>query len=145
MKKISKNAPAVKKLQKETEKRKLSAKTKKMSTRGRISRRSREKGRDYESECVNDLKPLFPEAKRHLEFQKEEAAGGYDIENTDEYKFQCKRGHHYKSPLAIEEVKCDREYGEVPVLLTRADKKESLAIMYMSDFIDLVKRAKENE
>lgn len=97
-------------------------------------RHARSKGHGFERECANDLLPIFPQARRQLEYHKDDAKG-IDIQNTGDYKIQCKRFKNYASISCIEEVQCDRGFGDVPVLVTQANGKEPIACLYWSDFI----------
>lgn len=49
----------------------------------------RTKGLGWERRVSQDLRPIFPEAKRHLEVQMQEAQG-YDLDNTGDWRIQCK-------------------------------------------------------
>lgn len=110
--------------------------------KSKTAKNNRNKGRAFELECIKEIKHIFPDALRHLEFQKEEAIKGYDISNTDHYDIQCKRGHNYASVLKIEEVK--RVMDRVPILLTRADNKKTIACLYFEDLITLLEDEKRS-
>jgi hypothetical protein len=98
--------------------------------------RSRRKGHNFEREIAKRLRSIFPEAKRHLEYQGQEAAG-YDLDNTGMLRIQCKRNKQYAPITKIEEVKEDG----VPVLITKGDGKREVVCMYLDDWIDLVRLA----
>ena len=97
---------------------------------------SRNKGLNFERDTVKALrKMVFPYAKRHLESQKEEAKG-YDLDNTGPFKIQCKRYKKYCSVSKIKEVQT--QPGEIPVLIQKADREETLVTMYEKDWLKLV-------
>jgi hypothetical protein len=100
----------------------------------------RTKGHGYEREICDKLRSVFPKAKRHLEFQVEEAEG-YDLDNTGPYRIQCKRHKNYVPVNTIEEVKAKG----IPVLITKADRKKDVVCMYLNDWINILSRLKELE
>ena len=101
-------------------------------------RNSRRKGHSFERLVANLLKPLYPNARRHLEFQVGEA-NGVDISNTGSYKIQCKRLAKYAPVTCIEEVQCCEELGDVPVLITAGNEKRAVAVIPLEEFIRLVR------
>jgi hypothetical protein len=86
----------------------------------------RKKGHDFERWVAKELQGLFPEARRHLEYQSREA-NGVDIVNTQPYLFQCKRGRRYASLSTIKEIQICPIEGGIPVLVTKGDNEEPLA------------------
>lgn len=102
-------------------------------------RKSRTKGHSFERWVAIQLRPIYPRAIRHLEYQHGEANGS-DLAYTGKYRIQCKRGKKYASVSAIKEVKLDG--GGVPVLVTRGDHEEALAVVPFQHFISLLKELK---
>ena len=98
---------------------------------------SRDKGLNYEREIARKLKHIFPDVKRHLEFQYQEC-DGYDLDNTGKFKIQCKRLKKYTSISKIEEVQA--KPGEIPALITKGDRKKDVVCLYLQDFINLLDR-----
>lgn len=98
----------------------------------------RQRGLGYEREVANAFKKYssFTEAKRHLEFQIEEADAGRDLDNTGPLAIQCKRGRKYASITKIFEVK--KLPGNIPMLITRADNMPSMATLSLEDFFKLL-------
>jgi len=105
----------------------------KLIDRKRIGRMSRTKGHSFERLIANILKVVYPDCRRHLEYQGAEA-NGVDLVNTGPYKIQCKRGRKYARPDAIEEVTADELMGEVPVLITQGDRKPPLVVLPLAEF-----------
>ena len=101
---------------------------------------SRTKGHSFERQCAIDLRAIFPAARRHLE-NHELDADGCDLCNTGTFKIQCKRLKLYVNPNRIEEVQCDEFLGDVPVLITKADKKRALVVMPLEEWLRLLKAA----
>lgn len=102
-------------------------------------RRSRTKGLTFERWVAQKLRHIFPEVRRHLEFQKGEA-NGVDLSNTGQYKIQCKRFAKYAPMTCIEEVQYHAWLGEVPVLITAGNDKPALAVIPLDEFIRLVEK-----
>lgn len=99
---------------------------------------SRTKGHSFERWVAIALRGVFPSARRHLEYQDGECHG-YDIANTGWYRIQCKRFKKYANPSHIQEVEADEAFGEVPVLVTKADNERVLAVLPFEEFLDLLR------
>lgn len=97
----------------------------------------RAKGHAFERWVAESLRKIFPDAKRHLEYQAREA-NGCDIDNTGPYLFQCKRGRRYASLSAIEEIQICPIEGGIPVLVTKGDHKEPLVCLPYKHFLRLL-------
>ncbi len=104
------------------------------------ARRSRTKGHSFEREMAIAFREIYPLARRHLENHAMDA-NGVDLDNTGPWKIQCKRYKKYAPLSCIEEVQCDREKGEIPVLIAAADRKETLAVIPLTEFLRLVAMA----
>ena len=107
-----------------------------------MSKLSRTKGHGYERTVANDLKPIFPKAKRHLEYQSQEAEAGQDLDNTKPFLIQTKRYHKYVNPSKIEEIKPIP--GQYQVLITKADHKPAIVCMYYEDWKEILNILKLN-
>jgi len=94
---------------------------------------SRVKGLSFERWVANELKHIFPKAKRHLEFQFQECSG-FDIDNTGKLKIQCKAYKDYAPISKIEEVK---ESG-IPCLVTKGDRKPPMIVLPFAEFIKII-------
>lgn len=89
----------------------------------------------FEREIARALRPIFPEARRHLEYQDAEA-NGVDLVNTGPYKIQCKRGRQYSPISALKEVQiCG---SDVPVLITAADNEPALVVLPLVEWLRLL-------
>lgn len=100
-------------------------------------KRSVRKGKVFERDVANLLGHIFPEAKRNLEFQADEAIHSKDIAGTDVYKIQCKNYQNYVNPSVIFEVKLSRPE-DVPVLVTKGNRLPPMAVLPLGDLIDLL-------
>jgi hypothetical protein len=110
-----------------------------MRTKKQIGKLSRNKGHSFERLIAKKFRPIFPDAKRHLEYQKSEARG-FDLDGVGEYKVQCKRGRKYANPSAIEEIQLCPIEGGIPVLITQGDFKEPMAVLPLEHFLNLLRR-----
>lgn len=102
-------------------------------------RRSRRKGHQFEREIAIALRPVFPAARRHLEYQDAEA-NGVDLVETGNFRFQCKKLKQYAPVTAINEIICDRMLGDVPVLVTQGDSLPPIAVLHFDDFLTILTR-----
>lgn len=102
-----------------------------------MGKMQRIKGHSFERYIANFFKPIFPDARRHLEFQSEEAEQGVDISNTGRYKIQCKKYKKYCSITKIEEI--NAKENDVPILITEGDRKRTVAVLYLDDLFELIK------
>lgn len=108
--------------------------------RSRKGKTAIKKGKQFEREVAQLLGHIFPEAKRHLEFQADEAAQGVDLSNTGPFKIQCKNYQNYVSVSTIFEVKLQSE-DDIPVLLTKGNRLETMAVLPFRDLITLMEIA----
>lgn len=111
---------------------------KKKRTKKGQGRYVRRRGHDFERWVAQKLRSVFPDSKRHLEYQVGEA-NGIDIDNTGEFKIQCKRGKNYSPITAIEEVQLDPLDGGIPVLVTKGDNKPAMVCLPFDDFLRMIK------
>lgn len=98
----------------------------------------RTKGHSFERWVAETLRKIYPDAKRHLEYQAREA-DGRDIDHTGQYLIQCKRNKKYASLSAIKEIQIDPIECGVPVLITKGDNEEPLACLPYSHFLKLLR------
>lgn len=106
--------------------------------RSASGRRSRTKGHSFERELAIMLRPIFPNARRHLEYQDAEA-NGVDLVETGDFRFQSKKCKAYVSINTIWEIQADRLLGEVPILVTAADHKPAMAVLHLEDLLSLIR------
>ncbi len=104
-------------------------------------KRSRRKGHQFERELAIKLRPIFPEARRHLEYQMCEA-NGVDLVGTSYFRFQCKRLKGYSPINAINEIAYDEVLGEVPVLVTQGDGLKAMAVLPLENLLELLRDAR---
>lgn len=100
-----------------------------------MSKLSRTKGHAFERWVAQQLRSVFPDAKRQLEYQADEA-NGVDLANTGDYLVQCKRFKRYAPITCIDEIR--PQAGKTPVLVTKPDRGEPMAVLPLSAFIRLL-------
>jgi len=100
-----------------------------------MSKMQRTKGHSFEREVCKELKEIFPLAQRKLEYQTSKC-NGVDLDNTGNLRIQCKRYAKYVNPSKIEEIK---DSSGIPVLITKGDRKEAIACLYLKDLKRILK------
>jgi len=89
-----------------------------------MSKMQRRKGASFENHVADDMRQHgFPEAKRHLEFQSQEADFGRDLDNTQPFAIQCKCWKSTPSISAIQEIATDDRYLIPVAFLKRTQAK----------------------
>jgi hypothetical protein len=99
-----------------------------------MGKKSRTKGVAYEREIAHLFRLLgFEDAKRHLEFQADEADAGRDLDGTFPFAVQCKCWGKTPSISAIEQIKADSQYPLPIAFLKRTQSKgtKSLEVVVM--------------
>lgn len=99
-------------------------------------RANRAKGRNFEQDVAVKFRTIYPHARRLLENHPEDAAG-VDLLNTGPFKIQCKALAGYAPIARIREVTADRAFGDIPVLVTKGNGLEPMAVLPLGDFIAL--------
>jgi len=103
-------------------------------------RKARNKGLSFERVIANAFRLAgWLNAKRHLEFQIQDCQG-YDIDNVEPFRIQCKRFKDYAPISAIREVK--NTPGKIPMLVTKGDDTPPVACLYFYDLMLLLAEAK---
>ena len=109
--------------------------------------------KEEERRLARKLQDVFPDAQRNFE---DRVGAGYDIENTDPFRFQLKYGHQPSPYKALEEAvgaADDTEYG-VGVCRFRYEarkdpenKRKSLefAVLRLDDLIELLGMLKQEK
>lgn len=98
---------------------------------------SRRKGHSFERDIAIDLRGVFPGSRRQLEYHVDDAKG-IDIQGVDPYRVQCKATAKYVSLNTIKEIQCERMFGDIPILVAKADKEPTLAVLHWEDLLALI-------
>lgn len=70
----------------------------------------RNKGKGFENDVARRWRVVYPNAKRHLEFQSAEAEEGRDVDNTQPFALQAKCWKSTPSIQAIEQIRLGNGY-----------------------------------
>lgn len=100
---------------------------------------SRKKGLTFERDIATKLAHIYPNACRHLEYQKFKAAKKMDLEYTGPWVIQCKNKQKYENPKTLHETPV--EAGQYPVLVTKAHKESTLAVIPFEVLVMLIEIA----
>jgi len=103
-------------------------------------KRNRAKGLAFERQVAIWLRDIFPGARRWLENHKDDA-NGIDLQGTGCFRFQVKKLKGYCSVATINEIKCEPELGDVPVLVTAGDNLPAMAVLPLKDFLWLLRES----
>ena len=110
-----------------------------------MGKSQRTKGHSFERKVANDLKGIgFDKAKRHLEFQAEEAELGQDIDNTHPFLIQCKAMKNFPNPRKVLDQIKDQE-GAYKLAVIKQDRKGTFAVMEWEDFLEILEILKKNK
>jgi hypothetical protein len=103
-----------------------------------MGKASRRKGATYEREVANLFKEMgWEDAKRHLEYQSDEAVEGRDLDGTQPFAVQAKCWAKTPSISAITEIEVSDAYSIPLAILKRSKVGEQpleVAVMYLDDF-----------
>ena len=125
-------------------KKKKKAKVSKALSKRKVSHAgARQKGLQFERDVANAIGHVYPEAKRHLEYQADSAQEGRDISNTGPYAIQCKNLQNYVPIKTIKEVNKTKD--NRPVLITKGNKMKPVVVMYFDDWIKMLEEIKGRE
>lgn len=106
--------------------------------RSQRGRRSRTKGKVWERAVAALLRPIFgDQAKRG--FQSRSGRDGCDVEGTP-YWLECKHGTLVNLRAALKQAIADTD-GRVPVVVAKDDRSTPMAVMRLSDWLELVQAA----
>lgn len=91
-----------------------------------MGKTSRRKGRAYEQEIAKKLRDwkIDENAKRHLEFQFQEAEEGRDIDTILPFAIQCKHWKSTPSISAMDQIQVSDSYPLRLCILKRSQKKD---------------------
>jgi len=114
-----------------------------------MGRSSRDKGARAENDVARRFREAdWPDARRHLEFQEDEAAEGRDLSGTQPYGVQVKCWRTMPPASSIEQVGASDEY-PVPVAVlvqsARGQRRREVAVLWLDDFMAIVAKLKLQE
>ena len=100
---------------------------------------SRLKGHNFEREIACQFREelRFYDCMTHREARGGDWSKtdlGIDLVNTEPFQIQCKRLQNYAPIQTINEIQCDRDKGDIPLLITKANNKETMCVLPWEDF-----------
>ena len=101
----------------------------------------RRKGHGYEREVAAQLREIFPNARRGLQYQ--DGAGVADVVNVGPFHVECKRGAKPNPRAALEQAINDAAGGMVPLAVIRDDRAEAFCVLRWDDFKDFIREWRE--
>lgn len=105
---------------------------------------ARRKGHNFERTCARIWKNMgWDKAKRHLEYQSEEAELGQDLDGTYPFMVQCKAHKNYCSVNTIKEI--EDQVGHYPMVITKGDNQEPMVIIPFWAMRELLEMLKVNK
>ena len=114
--------------------------TKKKTSSARGSKKKKitgaKKGKQFEREVANELRHIFPECQRMMEYQVGDVIG-VDLEATDRFLFQCKNYQGYAPIGKIKEIR-KQDMNDVPVLVTKGNKLPTMAVLPFDSFVEIL-------
>lgn len=103
---------------------------------------ARKKGHAFERFVAHKFRDIgFIDCERQLEYQINQCKG-VDLKNAGPFMVQCKKLAKYASINTINEIvvtETDRDFGQIPVLITAGDNLPPMAVLDLEDFLRLAK------
>ena len=99
-----------------------------------MSKSQRDKGHNFERWCAQQLRRVFPDAKRNVT-ETQTGGQGVDIINTGAFAVQCKRYKNYAPISKIEEVNAPSYW---PMLITKGDRNRTMVVLPLDALIEIL-------
>ena len=111
-----------------------------------MGRSQREKGKRWEREVAEMMRPIFPEA--HRGWQARAGSDAPDVVKCGPFWPECKSSKRNVSPIAAldqatEAMGQDHLGLCYPVAICKVDRSRPTATMYLDDWLELVREWKE--
>lgn len=101
--------------------------------KSRRGKRSRRRGHKFECEIAEFFRNHgYSNCVTSRAGDRSEDNRGVDLVNTGEFVVQCKRGKKYCRPIEIYNILSSNT--EIPVLVTKGDHLDALAVVRLEDF-----------
>lgn len=108
-----------------------------------MSKLGRTKGLNFERYIAKAFRYIFPKARRHLEFQVQEAYGE-DLAEVGNLAIQCKCFQRYPNPSIIKEI-TDKSKFRILALRAKGRDYEDLAVMPLEDLMVILNSVLKHE
>ena len=106
-----------------------------------MSKSQRDKGHGFERDIVNLLKEHGYEASRNLTQTRD---SGGDI-NLPRWLFECKRYAKIAVYTWLDQAIKSAKGNQTPVVVAKADRKEAIVIMRLTDFMEIMNHVEKGE
>ena len=106
-----------------------------------MSKSQRDKGHQFERDVVNVLKMHGYEASRNLTQTRD---SGGDI-NLPRWLFECKRYAKIAVYTWLDQAIKSANGKQTPVVVAKADRREAIVIMRLTDFMELMNHVEKGE
>lgn len=109
----------------------------------------RAKGAAFEREIADALRRIWPDARRNLSQTRSAKQEGGDILDVAPYHVECKRGAA-TIQSAMRQACADSQgataaQGNIPVVVSRQDRGQTLVTMLLDDWLALVVRSHSDD
>lgn len=102
-----------------------------------MSKYARQKGHNFERECAQLMREIgYKECITARAGDRSKDNQGQDLLNTGSLIVQCKNMQKYAPATILEQIQHSEGY--IPVVFSKAVRKEPIAILYLQDFLDLI-------
>ncbi len=100
-----------------------------------MSKQQRDKGKRGEQMAVQELRQVFPSARRKVT-NHAGVENGVDLELTGIFRVQVKNHKRYVPMNAIEEI---ADTTGIPLLVSKAERQRWLAVLPLDDLLKILK------
>lgn len=101
-----------------------------------MGKSQRTKGHSFERAVAKQLRSIWPDVKRHLESQSQEAKG-YDLDNTGDFRIQVKALNRVPNiPAVFKEFSIEAD--KIPVVIFKRDGQGTFACFKIEDALTLL-------
>jgi hypothetical protein len=101
---------------------------------------SRTKGHSFEREVASQLREIYPNARRGLQYR--DGSECCDVEGTP-FHIETKRGRKPNPRAALAQAITDAKIGRMPIAVIRDDREEAFAVMLWTDLLELLRENEE--
>ena len=105
----------------------------------------RAKGAAFEREIADALRRIWPDARRNLSQTRSAKQEGGDVLGVSPYHVECKRGvatiQSAMRQACADSQSATAADGNVPVVVSRQDRGQTLVTMLLDDWLTLVRQS----
>lgn len=105
-----------------------------------MGKRSRDKGANFERWVAKELKHIFSDAKRGIQY-RDGGKEASDVSGAGPFHIECKHGKKPNPGAALEQAENDSGEGKLIAAIVKDDRKSPFVVMLWSDWLELVEDA----